>query len=159
MSQYHWVCCHYQRQLRPWVSYRKSSSFLRRRDQVYINIYVFRAIILIVGLGILATYTGYNIGLFRQRYPHIQNLSDAGEILLGPIGREIFGIGQFLFCIFVMGSHLLTFRVMMNTITVHRACSVLFSAVGMILSMILSIPRTMKGMTWISFACKSTIQL
>ncbi|EAW13634.1 neutral amino acid permease [Aspergillus clavatus NRRL 1] len=110
------------------------------------------AIILIVGLGLLATYTGYNIGLFRERYPHIQNLGDAGEILLGPFGRELFGIGQFLFFIFVMGSHLLTFRVMMNTVTEHGTCSIVFSVVGMVLSMVLSLPRTMKGLTWISLA-------
>ncbi|KAE8306362.1 neutral amino acid permease [Aspergillus transmontanensis] len=109
-------------------------------------------VILIVGLGILALYTGYNIGLFRQRYPHIQSLADAGEILLGRFGRELFGLGQFLFCIFVMGSHILTFRVMMNTITEHGTCSIVFSVVGMLISMVLSIPRTMKGMTWVSFA-------
>ncbi|KAJ5157275.1 uncharacterized protein N7482_008375 [Penicillium canariense] len=108
-------------------------------------------VILIVGLGLLATYTGYNIGLMRERYPHIQNLADAGEILAGRIGREVFGAGQFLFCLFVMGSHLLTFRVMMNTVTGHAACSIIFSLLGMIISLILSIPRTMRGMTWISF--------
>lgn len=108
--------------------------------------------ILIIGLGLLATYTGYNIGLMRERYPHIQNLADAGEILLGRFGRELFGAGQFLFCIFVMGSHILTFRVMMNTITEHGTCSIVFSLVGMIISLVLSIPRTMRGMTWISFA-------
>ena len=111
-------------------------------------------VILIVGLGLLATYTGYNIGLMRERYPHIQNLADAGEILMGSFGRELFGLGQFLFCIFVMGSHILTFRVMMNTITEHGTCSVVFSLVGMLISLFLSIPRTMKGMTWISFACE-----
>ncbi|KAJ5085814.1 hypothetical protein N7532_010585 [Penicillium argentinense] len=109
-------------------------------------------VILIVGLGLLATYTGYNIGLMRERYPHIQNLADAGEILLGSFGRELFGLGQFLFCIFVMGSHILTFRVMMNTVTEHGTCSIVFSVVGMVISLVLSIPRTMKGMTWISFA-------
>lgn len=105
-----------------------------------------------MGLGLLATYTGYNIGLMRERYPHIQNLADAGEILLGRVGRELFGLGQFLFCIFVMGSHILTFRVMMNTITHHGTCSIVFALVGMIISLVLSIPRTMRGMTWISFA-------
>jgi hypothetical protein len=113
-------------------------------------------VILIVGLGLLATYTGYNIGLMRERYPHIQNLGDAGEILLGRFGRELFGLGQFLFCIFVMGSHILTFRVMMNTITEHGTCSIVFSLIGMLISLVLSIPRTMKGMTWISFACEYT---
>lgn len=88
----------------------------------------------------------------RERYPHIQNLADAGEILLGRFGRELFGLGQFLFCIFVMGSHILTFRVMMNTITNHGTCSIVFAFVGMVISLVLSIPRTMRGMTWISFA-------
>lgn len=88
----------------------------------------------------------------RERYPHIQNLGDAGEILLGRFGRELFGGGQFIFCIFVMGSHILTFRVMMNTITDYGTCSIVFSLVGMIISLVLSAPRTMKGMTWISFA-------
>lgn len=87
----------------------------------------------------------------RERYPHIQNLADAGEILLGRFGRELFGLGQFLFCIFVMGSHILTFRVMMNTITNHGTCSIVFAFVGMVISLVLSIPRTMRGMTWISF--------
>ncbi|CAI7656923.1 unnamed protein product [Penicillium bialowiezense] len=109
-------------------------------------------VILIIGFGLLALYTGYNIGLFRERYPHIQNLGDAGEILLGSFGRELFGIGQFLFFVFVMASHLLTFRVMMNSLTDHGTCSIVFSVVGMVLSLALSIPRTMKGMTWISLA-------
>jgi len=108
-------------------------------------------IILIVGLGLLATYTGYNIGLMRERYPHIQNLSDAGEILMGRFGRELFGVGQFLFCLFVMGSHILTFRVMLNTVTDHGTCSIVFAVVGLVISLVLSVPRTMGGMTWISF--------
>lgn len=116
-----------------------------------INNFPHSGVILIVGLGLLATYTGYNIGLMRERYPHIQNLADAGEILLGRFGRELFGLGQFLFCIFVMGSHILTFRVMMNTITNHGTCSIVFAFVGMVISLVLSIPRTMRGMTWISF--------
>ncbi|KAJ5392254.1 Amino acid transporter transmembrane [Penicillium cosmopolitanum] len=108
-------------------------------------------VILIIGLGLLATYTGYNIGLFRERYPHIQNLGDAGEILLGKFGRELFGTGQFLFCLFIMGSHILTFRIMMNTVTNHATCSILFSIIGMVISIVLCLPRTMKGMIWMSF--------
>jgi hypothetical protein len=111
---------------------------------------MYSAIILIIGLGILATYTGYVIGQFRARYPHIQNLADAGEILLGRFGRELFGLGQILFSIFIMGSHILTFAVMMNTITEHGTCSIVFSVVGMVICMVCSLPRTMKNMTWIS---------
>ncbi|QKX60385.1 uncharacterized protein TRUGW13939_07530 [Talaromyces rugulosus] len=108
------------------------------------------SIILIVGLGIIATYTGYVISQFRMRYPHIQNLADAGEILFGWFGRELFGLGQILFSIFIMGSHILTFAVMMNTLTDHGTCSIVFSVIGMIICMVCSLPRTMKNITWIS---------
>ncbi|KAE8400367.1 transmembrane amino acid transporter protein-domain-containing protein [Aspergillus pseudonomiae] len=110
------------------------------------------ALILIVGLGILALYTGYVIGQFRERHPHIHNLADAGEILMGRFGRELFGLGQILFSIFIMGSHIVTFTVMMNTITEHGTCSIVFSIVGMVICLVLSLPRTIKNMTYISIA-------
>lgn len=115
------------------------------------------AIILIVGLGIIALYTGYTIGQFRARYPHIHNLADAGEILFGRFGRELFGFGQLLFSIFIMGSHIVTFTTMLNTVTDHGTCSIVFGIVGMIICMLLSLPRTIKNMTYISIACKSPI--
>ncbi|KAJ5092448.1 hypothetical protein NUU61_007318 [Penicillium alfredii] len=108
------------------------------------------AIVLIIGLGLLATYTGYVIAQFRQRYPHIQNLADAGEVLLGAFGRELFGLGQLLFSIFIMGSHILTFSVMMNTVTEHGTCTMVFTTVGFVICMVCSLPRTMKNMTYIS---------
>ncbi|KAJ5504979.1 Amino acid transporter transmembrane [Penicillium fimorum] len=108
------------------------------------------ALVLIIGLGILATYTGYTIHQFRARYPHIQNLADAGEILFGAFGRELFGIGQLLFSIFIMGSHILTFSVMMNTVTDHGTCTMVFTAVGFVICFVCSLPRTMKNMTYIS---------
>ncbi|KAJ5598581.1 hypothetical protein N7537_008665 [Penicillium hordei] len=108
------------------------------------------ALILIIGLGILATYTGYTIHQFRARYPHIQNLADAGEVLFGAFGRELFGLGQLLFSIFIMGSHILTFSVMMNTVTEHGTCTMVFTAVGFIICFVCSLPRTMKNMTYIS---------
>lgn len=112
------------------------------------------AIVLIITLGILATYTGYVIGQFHQRYPHIQNLADAGEVLLGPFGRELFGIGQLLFSIFIMGSHILTFSVMMNTVTDHGTCTMVYTTVGFVICMVCSLPRSMKNMTYISCFCQ-----
>ena len=112
------------------------------------------AIILIIGLGILALYTGYVIGQFRERHPSIHNLADAGEILMGRFGRELFGLGQILFSIFIMGSHIVTFTVMMNTITDHGTCSMVFSVVAFVICLVLSLPRTIKNLTYISCACE-----
>lgn len=113
------------------------------------------AIILIVGMGMLATYTGYVIGQFKIRYPHVHNMADAGEILFGRIGRELLGGAQILFLVFVMGSHVLTFSVMMNVLTEHGTCSIVFGVMGMIISLVLTLPRTLKNVSWLSISCMS----
>ncbi|KAJ5458983.1 hypothetical protein N7530_010927 [Penicillium desertorum] len=107
-------------------------------------------LILLIGLGLLATYTGYVIGQFKWRYPHISSMADAGEQLMGRFGRELFGTGQLLFLIFLMASHILTFTVALNSITGHATCSIVFGLVGLILSLILSLPRTLEKMSWLS---------
>lgn len=112
------------------------------------------SIIILLGLGAIATYTGYVIGQFKIRYPHVTGMADAGEILWGPIGREVVGLGQLLLLVFIMASHILTFTVAMNTITNHGTCSMVFGVVGMLASCILSMPRTLTNMTWLSIVCK-----
>lgn len=114
------------------------------------------AIILLVGLGLLATYTGYVIGQFRWRYPHIHNLADAGEVIAGSIGREVLGTGQLLLVVFIMASHLLTFTVAMNSLTEHGTCSIVFAVVGLVVSLIANLPRTLKHVSTMSIACTST---
>lgn len=52
----------------------------------------------------------------------VHNMADAGEVLAGPVGREIGGAAQTIFLIFVMGSHILTFMIAMNAITAHATC-------------------------------------
>lgn len=111
------------------------------------------AVILIVGLGILATYTGYVIGQFKWRFPHISSVADAGEVLMGRFGKELFFVGQMLKLVFNMASHILTFTVAMNTITDHGTCSLVFGAVGLVISFALSLPRTMNNVSWLSLAC------
>lgn len=66
-------------------------------------------LILIIGLGALATYTGYVLGQFKMRYPHVHSMADAGEILMAPLGmprfgKEFFGAAQTIFLIFSVGS-------------------------------------------------------
>ncbi|KAF7156664.1 hypothetical protein CNMCM5623_000337 [Aspergillus felis] len=106
-------------------------------------------VILVVGIAILTIYTGHVMGQFRQRYP-VHSIAEAGEVLFGWIGREVLGTGLLLCLVFVMGGHILTFTVMMNTLTDHGTCSIVFGVVGLLISLILSLPRTFKGMTWLS---------
>ncbi|KAI0362578.1 hypothetical protein OH77DRAFT_1416854 [Trametes cingulata] len=117
---------------------------------VFASIGMAAGIILVLGLGAIATATGYLIGLFKLRYPHVHNMADAGEILAGPIGREILGAAQVIFMIFVCGSHVLTGLIAFDTITAGASCSVLWSAVTAIICLVLTIPRTLNGISYMS---------
>ncbi|KAH8425153.1 uncharacterized protein LDX57_002902 [Aspergillus melleus] len=110
------------------------------------------ALLILLGMSGISWYTGYVIGQFKLRYPQIHSMGDAGELLLGPIGREIFGIGQLLFLIFLMSSHILTFTVLFNTITNHGTCSIVFGVVGLMVSFIGALPRTVGKVYWMSLA-------
>lgn len=89
-----------------------------------------------------------------MHYPHVHSMGDAGEVLFGPIGREVLGIAQLLFLVFIMGSHVLTFGIMMNTLTNHGTCTIAFNVVGMIVSIIFTLPRTLKNVSWLSVSCR-----
>ncbi|KAH9931718.1 uncharacterized protein BXZ73DRAFT_90135 [Epithele typhae] len=105
---------------------------------------------LVVGLGAIATATGYIFGSFKLRYPHVHNMADAGEILAGPVGREVLGAAQVLFLVFYCGSHVLTGLIAFDTITDGASCSILWAAVTAIICLLLTIPRTLNGISYLS---------
>jgi hypothetical protein len=107
-------------------------------------------VILIIGLGAVSTYTGYVFWQFKMRYPHVHNIADVGEIFLGPIGRELGGFLQTTYLIFIMGSHLLTWTIAMNTITNHATCTIVWSVIGLVLHAVLTFPRTLKNVSYLS---------
>ncbi|KAF3007837.1 hypothetical protein E8E13_010718 [Curvularia kusanoi] len=109
-------------------------------------------------LGIIATYTGWIIGEFKLAYPQAQSFADCGEIIAGPIGREVAAMGSILILVFVSGAHVLTFAVAMDALTDHGACTMVFSFVGMIICFILGLPRTFKNVSISSLvSCVSII--
>ncbi|RAH70336.1 uncharacterized protein BO66DRAFT_374017 [Aspergillus aculeatinus CBS 121060] len=116
------------------------------------------SILIILGMSGISWYTGYVMGQFKLRYPQVHSMGDAGELLMGRIGREIMFFGQLLFCIFLMSSHVLTFTVLFNTITGHGTCTIVFGVVGLVISCIFALPRTMGKVYYMSIvSCLSII--
>ena len=109
-------------------------------------------LILLMVLGAMASYTGFVIGQFKMRHPHIHSFACAGEILFGKYGRWLLGWGQFAFYVFIMGSHILTFSIMMNAITDHAACTIVWMVIGTIMSLVFTLPRTLKNLSYYSVA-------
>ena len=121
-------------------------------------------IVLLLGLSVFATYSGYVLGQFKQRYPQVHSFADAGEILFRPLGwgvfgREFFGAAQVLFWIFTMGSHILTWTIMFATLTDGSVCAIAWSVVGLVLFFLCDLPRTLKNLSWFSIACRCLLQM
>lgn len=80
----------------------------------------------------------------------LHSMADAGDLLMGQYGRQILGISQLIFYIFIMGSHVLTFSIMMNVLTDHGSCTLLYSALGLLVSFILTLPRRLEKLSHLS---------
>ncbi|OQD82470.1 hypothetical protein PENANT_c021G08565 [Penicillium antarcticum] len=110
------------------------------------------AAIIILFISALSWYTGYAIGQFKLRHPAIHSMGDAGELLMGRFGRELLGIGQLLLLIFLMASNILMFNILMNALTNHGTCTLVFGVVGLIICFLGALPRTMDKVYWMSVA-------
>ncbi|CAG7925021.1 unnamed protein product [Penicillium olsonii] len=108
------------------------------------------AAILIVFLSAISWYTGYIIGQFKVRYPHVHSMGDAGEIIFGPAGRVLLELAQLLLLIFVMASHILTGTILLSTITKSAVCGIVFGVVSLIICFLGALPRTMARVYWLS---------
>ena len=61
------------------------------------------------------------------------------------------------FLVFVMGSHILIFSIMLNTLSSHSSCTLLFSLAGSILSLLCALPRTLKRVSYLAFLSFASI--
>ncbi|OOQ86180.1 amino acid transporter [Penicillium brasilianum] len=104
----------------------------------------------ILAVGIISIYTGFTIGTLKSKYMQIHSMADAGGLLMGRAGQLVLGIAQLVFYIFVMGSHVLTFSIMMNVLTNHGSCTLLYSALGLLVSFILTLPRRLEKLSHLS---------
>lgn len=107
-------------------------------------------VILIVFLGIFATYTSYLLVQFKLRHPQVHSMGDAGYILAGPIGREVLASGTVIFAVFATGGQLLAGQIALSTLSDGKLCLMLYTGIFAIPTLLLSFPRTLNGLSWIS---------
>jgi amino acid permease len=105
-------------------------------------------------LGIIATCTGWMIGEFKLAHPSVQNFADCGMLISGPILRNVMAVAQVLILVFIQGAHVLSFSIAMNSITDHCMCTIYWNVIGMILCLLLGLPRTFKNVSYTSVFCK-----
>ncbi|KAL9085725.1 MAG: hypothetical protein Q9165_007474 [Trypethelium subeluteriae] len=106
-------------------------------------------VILILFLGIFATYTSYLLVQFKLRHPDVHNMGDAGYILFGPIGREILAFGTVTFAIFGTGSQLLSGQIALAALSDSKLCLMLYTGIFTIPVLLGSFARTLDNLSWL----------
>lgn len=123
-------------------------------------------IILIIFIAILSGYSGLVFGEFCMRYPEIESFGGVGEVIgrtlggpaVGAIFKEFLGWSQVIFQIFVMGSHLLTWTIALNTLSDNNhQCTVMWAGVGLVIFWLCNMPRNLNVASYLSVVSSLSI--
>ncbi|KAJ6437246.1 amino acid transporter [Purpureocillium lavendulum] len=101
-------------------------------------------IIAILGLGVVSTYTAYELLQFWRAHPHCVNMVDMARVVGGRPLEAILGVSLLIKICMTCGSATVTIAVALNSISGHALCTVGFAGVGAIACWLLCLPRTFK---------------
>lgn len=107
-------------------------------------------LILIIFLGVFATYTSWLLVNFKMRHPQVHTMGDAGMIMFGPIGRDILAFGTVVFAVFATGGQLLAGQIALASLSDNRLCLMLYTGIFSVPTLLISFPRTFDALSWIS---------
>ncbi|KAJ3943619.1 uncharacterized protein N0V96_006548 [Colletotrichum fioriniae] len=88
-------------------------------------------VILICVISGITTWSDFIVGGFKLRHPEVYGVDDAGELMFGWIGRELFGAGFCLFFTFTSGSAMLSISIALNALSMHATLLTVTIAVGL----------------------------
>lgn len=106
----------------------------------YRTLGMFPGVFLTITLGFMSIFTSWIVGQVKLKYPEAASYADAGKLLLGRIGYELFGAALILELVMVVGSHALTGSIALSTLADGRICSIIFSAISAVILLLLAIP-------------------
>lgn len=101
---------------------------------------MFPGVFLTITLGMVAIFTSYLVGQVKLAHPSTANYADAGRLLLGRFGYELFGAALVIELVMVVGSHALTGSIALGRLNDYHVCSVAFSGISAVILLILAIP-------------------
>ncbi|KAK5129663.1 hypothetical protein LTR08_002988 [Meristemomyces frigidus] len=107
-------------------------------------------LIIIIFLGVFATYTSWLLVKFKMRHPEVHNMGDAGLILFGPVGRELLAFGTVVFAVFATGGQLLAGQIALSSLSGGKLCLMLYTGIFAVPTLLCSLPRTLDGLSWLS---------
>ncbi|KAJ5825325.1 hypothetical protein N7474_002463 [Penicillium riverlandense] len=111
-------------------------------------------ILLCIAAGI-ATWTSYMVGVFKLNHREVYGMNDAGGLMFGKVGRELFGLA-FCLCntkdwIFVAGSGILGISISLNAVSGHGTCTAAFAVVAATIGFLFASIQTLSRISWIAW--------
>jgi hypothetical protein len=97
-------------------------------------------VIITIGVGFIAIYTSYLIGLVKLKFPEVAHYADAVGLIWGRFGKELAGFMFAALLILSTGSHALTGSIALSTIADTNTCTVIWSVVSAIVLFFLALP-------------------
>jgi len=117
----------------------------------------FPGILTMVLAGILFWFTSITMHQYIMKNPHIKDICDFGYSVFGKnrLAYEFSGFMLLANNILLIGFHILTAAKVFNTLSDHSQCTVVFSVIGTLIGIVMSIPRTLKHVSFMSiFSCE-----
>lgn len=114
-------------------------------------------VIAIVGIGLLSTYTAYELLQFYRKHPYVVNVVDMGRVVGGPVLEVIVAIGLLINFIFTCASITVTVTTALNSISDHAMCTVGFTAVSVVCFWLLCLPRSFSFVAKVGIPCAISI--
>ncbi|KAF5575972.1 neutral amino acid permease [Fusarium pseudocircinatum] len=114
-------------------------------------------IICLIIIAAITTWSDYMVGVFKRNHPQVYGIDDAGFLIFGRIGREIFANSSDW--IFVAGSGMLGLSIGLNAVSLHGTCTAVFVAVAAICGFLLASVRTLgriSMLAWVGLVCIMT---
>lgn len=98
------------------------------------------------GLGMAALYTSLILWRYCMKHPQLLNICDIGYQIFGKskIAYELTAIALILNNVFIQGLHTLTGSEILNTLSNHGTCTLVFSVIIMLISILLTLPRKLE---------------
>ena len=112
--------------------------------------------LIVVGFGILNTYSAYITGTFKQNHPSTHGIADMAGVVGGPIMQEIAYFLFILAFILGMGSGLVGASTALNTFSGHGACTVWWTLIATVVTILCASIRKLHKigwLAWVGFAC------
>lgn len=118
-------------------------------------------ILTMVGAGLLFWITSMTMWKFIMKHPQIRDICDFGYHAFGRsrVAYEFTGFMLLANNILLIGFHVLTGARILNTLSDHSLCTVVFSIIMTLMGILMSVPRTLKHVSFMSMFSAAAMAL